>query len=481
MNYYAEGTILRNNEAIFRPFVFETDLQVGDFAFVNIGGTIDPDGKSADSEIEYFLDGELEAKLSGRENFFIQPEHIGQFLTVRFSFIDDANNAEVSDFYSVGEVIAQPNRGARFGTGSPLVLVEAGDTVTQRLSIFDEDGTENADFETDWFLDGELVFEGDEFTLPESAIGKELTFVVSFTDDRGFFEENEPVSAGLVLEPTNPLDIIRDLVPDFPGPLDEPDFPTTDVNFALTKAESFSLLTTPDAFNLSLSGFGDFFDIGNDNANRIIGNTGNNRLEGLGAADELRGLAGDDTIDGDAGADRLFGNGGADRLVGGAGDDLIRGGGGADTVIGNSGQDRLLSGGGDDLVKGGGGADVIKSGGGGDRVKAGGGGDSVDGGGGADRLEGGGGNDTLTGGRGDDELKGGGGRDVFRFKTGDGDDTILDFQQGRDRIEITAGANDFGDLTIRQSDADVLISFANNQITVETDNAGAFTAADFIF
>lgn len=480
VNFYEEGTILRNNEAIFNPFVFQTDLQVGDFPFVTLRAN-DPDGRSQPGEIEYFLDGESFITLPSSEIFFIQQEHVGKFLTVRFSFVDDGNTREVSDFFSVGQVIGQPNREAFFGFGSPLLLVEAGDTVTQGLSIFDEDGTENADFETDWFVDGELFFEGDDFTVPESAIGKELTFVVSFTDDRGFFEENEPVSAGLVLEPTNPLDIIRDLDPDFPGSPDSPPFPTTDVDFTLTKAESFSLLTMPDAFNLSLSGFGDFFGIGNSNANKIVGNSGANRLEGLGAADELRGLAGDDTIDGDDGEDRLFGNGGADRMKGGAGDDLLRGAGGDDTLIGNAGEDRLFAGGGDDFVKGGGGGDTIKSAGGADRVKAGGGGDFVNGGGGGDDLNGGGGADTLLGARGDDDLKGGGGADVFQFKNGDGADTILDFRQGQDRIEILSGANDFGDLDISQSGADVIISFGRNEITVETDNANAFTDADFVF
>ena len=358
----------------------------------------------------------------------------------------------------------------------------AGATVSQGLNIFDNDGAENAVFQTEWFIDGNLAFVGEDYFVPDSAIGKELSFVVSFTDDRGFFEQSEPVSAGLVVEPVDPLDIIRELAPDLLDDILDPSpFPITDVDFSLTKAESFSLLTAPQSQNLTLSGFGDFFGIGNDNANKIVGNTGANRLEGLLASDELRGLAGDDTLDGDEGDDRLFGNGGADRMLGGAGDDLLRGGGGEDTLIGNAGDDRLFAGGGVDLVKGGGGGDNIKAGGGADRVKAGGGADIINGGGGGDDINGGGGADTLLGARGNDDLKGGGGRDVFQFKQGDGADTITDFRQGQDRIEIISGANDFDDLRIEQDGADVLISFSNVRISVLTDNEAAFSAADFIF
>ncbi len=103
------------------------------------------------------------------------------------------------------------------------------------------------------------------------------------------------------------------------------------------------------------------------------------------------------------------------------------------------------------------------------------------GGGGRDDLEGGGGADKLNGGRGADELTGGGGADVFQFRSDDGFDRITDFQQGRDKIEIVRGADDFGDLSIPQVGDDVRIAFANVRIVVEDDNDGAFSSSDFIF
>ena len=122
-----------------------------------------------------------------------------------------------------------------------------------------------------------------------------------------------------------------------------------------------------------------------------------------------------------------------------------------------------------------------RAGGGEDNVKGGGGSDVIFGGGGADRLNGGGGADTLRGNGGDDTLKGNGGADVFQFRTSDRNDTILDFRQGQDKIEIQNGARTFAALSIDQDGGDVLIGFGAGQVRVMTDNVRAFDESDFIF
>ena len=63
-------------------------------------------------------------------------------------------------------------------------------------------------------------------------------------------------------------------------------------------------------------------------------------------------------------------------------------------------------------------------------------------------LIGGGGNDTLTGGIDNDMLTGAAGADDFMFNQGDGQDTIVDFNQGEaDQVHIsTVMAADFTDL-----------------------------------
>ena len=114
-------------------------------------------------------------------------------------------------------------------------------------------------------------------------------------------------------------------------------------------------------------------------------------------------------------------------------------------------------------------------------MKGGGGSDNINGGGGNDRLDGGGGNDTITGKGGDDTLKGNGGADTFQFRASDRNDTIIDFRQGQDKIQIQSGANSFGALSLEQDGADVLIGFGAGQVRVVTDNVAAFDADDFIF
>ena len=131
--------------------------------------------------------------------------------------------------------------------------------------------------------------------------------------------------------------------------------------------------------------------------------------------------------------------------------------------MGNGGRDTLEGSGGRDMLEGGGGRDMLI------------------GGGGRDSIDGGGGRDTINGGRGVDELAGGNGRDVFQFETGGNRDTITDFLQAQDRIEILSGAEDFGDLTITQIGDNVRIVFSNVQVTILDEDADDFTAADFIF
>lgn len=58
--------------------------------------------------------------------------------------------------------------------------------------------------------------------------------------------------------------------------------------------------------------------------------------------------------------------------------------------------------------------------------------------GGDDTLLGGDGNDLLSGGSGSDILNGGSGSDIYIFKTGEsGSDTVLDYQQGEDVLDIS--------------------------------------------
>jgi Ca2+-binding RTX toxin-like protein len=119
--------------------------------------------------------------------------------------------------------------------------------------------------------------------------------------------------------------------------------------------------------------------------------------------DDLSGWRGNDRLEGGGGADTLLGWGGNDTLIGGDGDDHLNGGSGSNTLIGGDGNDYLAAGSGDN--------------------------NTLIGGNGNDYLLGSFDQDVLEGGLGDDQVNGGGGYshdklDVFRYRSGDGNDSI---------------------------------------------------------
>ena len=118
-------------------------------------------------------------------------------------------------------------------------------------------------------------------------------------------------------------------------------------------------------------------------------------------------------------------------LIGGAAIDGT--GNGIDNAItGNDADNTLRGGGGDDTLQGGGGIDMLFGQGGGDLLV----GDDGD-----DMLLGQDGDDELDGGRGNDTLVGGataGQSDIYKFRPGDGLDTIQDFEVGVDFLDMTA-------------------------------------------
>ncbi len=144
-----------------------------------------------------------------------------------------------------------------------------------------------------------------------------------------------------------------------------------------------------------------------------------------------------------------------------------------DTITGSAGNDGISGYKGDDVISGLKGADTLEG------SK---GSDELNGNRGRDDLSGGGGSDVLNGGRGRDRLEGGGGNDTFIFRRGDGQDVITDFEIGSDLIEIGRGARELNDLTFRTDGDDVVVAFANVEITVrDVDQAALEDDANFLF
>ena len=261
---------------------------------------------------------------------------------------------------------------------------------------------------------------------------------------------------------------------------------------------------------------------GTDDANILLANSGR---------DSITGADGDDTIDGGQGRDQMLGGAGDDLyFVDNRGDRVIevrdegidsveasvnfrlsanvenvtlvddrldlvptnlsaKGNGADNEMIGTEGANFLQGGGGNDTLTGNGGDDRLSAGAGQDDLDGGEGNDNLDGGTGRDELAGGEGSDTLNGGDDDDALLGGTGADAFVFRGNFGEDTISDFEDGADLIDLSALRNsanpiEFEQLVLTQEGVNVRIAldFDQNGVAdqLDLDNDGAVDNSSII-
>ena len=228
--------------------------------------------------------------------------------------------------------------------------------------------------------------------------------------------------------------------------------------------------------NLTLTGTGNLFGVGNALNNELIGNTSNNAFFGL---------AGDDYIDGGVGNDSMFGGAGDDTYVVDSIGDLVSevANQGIDTVessitytlganlenltltgtsaidgfgnnldnsiIGNAGNNRLNGRAGNDNIDGGDGNDLLRGGQGNDNLNGGSGNDQLIGVNTQSSTPGVGELDVLTGGAGADDFILGDEIEIFYadgtdLLTGtDGYALITDFTPGEDTIQLNGTAADY--------------------------------------
>ena len=240
--------------------------------------------------------------------------------------------------------------------------------------------------------------------------------------------------------------------------------------------------------------------MGNDSVNLLSGSTGNDILYG-GAGDDY--IFGDDVTAGSAGNDMLYGGAGADLLDGGAGLDYARyndasyagliaslinpaintGIAAGDTYVGIEG---LILTNNNDIGYGDNNANYLYGMGGNDSLYGLNGNDRLYGGDGNDMLYGGAGADLLDGGSGSDWLSGGADRDLFVFRTGYGNDIIIDFEGGYgivDRLDFSGVFSTFDQVlsVSSQVNNDVVISYAEGyNVTLSNFYLGNFSADDVI-
>ncbi len=228
-------------------------------------------------------------------------------------------------------------------------------------------------------------------------------------------------------------------------------------------------------------------------AERVNGTSAAEILSGTWLNDEFAGKNGADTLIGSSGSDRLYGGKGSDALFGGMHDDTLQGGGGGDllygrsyddNLLGQNGKDTVYGGWGNDTLDGGKNADILKGDDGNDLLSGGNQSDTLYGNAGNDTLEGDNGNDDLRGGSGDDTLidgdgedtaEGGAGADTFVFGADGSTDTIADFKDGVDLIDLTTA---FKNLTFTDIAPGEVHVEHSGEILIIFDTAGTLTAAD---
>ena len=212
-----------------------------------------------------------------------------------------------------------------------------------------------------------------------------------------------------------------------------------------------------------------------DDVYNAAGFNGVSAAGSFGTFNAFQGQAGNDTIIGNGNTQIQFSNATAgvtaDLATGivtgdaSVGSDAITGG--VNSIIGSNFSDTILGSVLAEFLQGGNGDDIMV------------------GGGGNDSLGGGAGSDTLRGGANDDFLSGNEGADTFVYASGDGSDTISDFDRTQgDRIDVRAVSGIFtlSDILSRatiQPGLTVITFGPSDSLTLQ--NVGNLVASDFIF
>ncbi|MBY6134194.1 hypothetical protein KUV61_00005 [Nocardioides marinus] len=370
-------------------------------------------------------------------------------------------------------------------TGSVTIAGTAAEdqTLTAANTLADEDGLGTIAYQ--WKRDGVDISgaSGSTYTLTQDDVGAVITVAASYTDGEGTTESVTSAATATVTnvndDPTGSVSIVgaatqgqtltaTNTLADEDG-LGSISYQwkrngvdiagATGDTYTLSEEDVGATITTEASY---LDGEGTTEVVLSEGTTAI--RYGDLHQVGTSDDDEMRGRYGDDALTGGKGEDSIIGGWGHDTLKGNTGSDSLHGWKGDDLLLGGKDDDALYGGKGNDTLKGGTGNDLLLG-----RLDN-------------DVIAGGKGRDTLKGGKGEDFLTGGFGADTFVFGRDHGNDTITDFGQGNDLIEIIRGAKSLEQVTFSQDGNDVLLSFGSTTVLVESTTVAELNDADhFLF
>ena len=502
----------------------------------NISDIADADGiNTATIAYEWLRDGSAISDAAGSSYMLTQAD-VGRNISLRYSYNDNAGTAE--SVTSAATAAVQNVNDIPIGSVSISGQVKVGSTLSANsASLSDADGLGVLSYQ--WLRDGETISQATSsaYRITADDYRHQISVRVTYTDDFGQNESvtsTETVSVGPTHNGTTGSDVITgtaesDVITGLAGNdwifgtggndalyggagNDTIDDGTGDdtidggsgvdtlkrdyafaTDYSLTLEINLKSGTTsspnfpeenPDILisieNLIVTGRCSFVLTGSDVANMLNSSTGNDFLSGNGGNDTLNGGGGSDTMIGGYGDDYFITNG-ADTILESVGQ-------GTDTVestvnysLGDNIENLILAG--TRAVDGTGNAlgNNVTGNGEANLLRGMAGNDTVSGMSGNDTLDGSSGRDILSGGKGNDRIIGGSGADVFVFNRGDGTDTVTDFVNGLDVLQIANGAEKFADITVLDSGLNVTISFANVKVTLLNLNHSSIDASDFAF
>ena len=250
----------------------------------------------------WYLDGVYQ---TSSETFTLTDDHVGQTLTFRFAFYDDAGNLEASNAYTAGEVDygASVNISNSFDARykshvEHLTLQGSGNTYGY--------GNDN---------NNTIVGNSGRNTLKGGSGNDYLNGGAG--NDKLYGDAGNDRMLGGSGNDTYYVDSTKDRVYETTSTsgTNTTDAGGTDRIYSTVSLNMNAYNGIKHVEHLTLQGSGNTYGYGNDNNNTIVGNSGRNTLKGLDGNDVLKGNAGLDTLEGGDGRDYMYAGNDADRDV----------------------------------------------------------------------------------------------------------------------------------------------------------------------